>query len=180
MENFKFILSSIFGILILVLFGYWAVNSIETGSLHVDRQTQKELMDQNRELAKEIEDLKNELRKYQTVEEVPPAGVGATPTPTPEPAPVVTASKYQNLIDELQKLVDDKIQMKVGSKGTRVGTVQNFLNIYNNTTKRVDNDYGKTLKADVAAFQKKEGLTADGEAGTATFQKMIDWLEKQS
>ena len=69
--------------------------------------------------------------------------------------------------------------MKLKSKGTRVGTVQEFLNIYNNTSKKVDNDYGAGTKTDVVNFQKKEGLTADGEAGPTTFVKMIDWLKKQ-
>ena len=69
--------------------------------------------------------------------------------------------------------------MKVGSKGTRVGTVQNFLNLYNKTSKRVDNDYGKTTKTDVIAFQKAVGLTQDGETGPTTYKKMIEWLKKQ-
>ncbi|MCE9548824.1 peptidoglycan-binding protein [Candidatus Nomurabacteria bacterium] len=69
--------------------------------------------------------------------------------------------------------------MKEKSRGTRVGTVQTFLNIYNGTTKKVDNDYGAGTKADVIKFQKAVGLTADGEAGPSTFAKMIDWLETQ-
>ncbi|MBI2630677.1 peptidoglycan-binding protein [Candidatus Nomurabacteria bacterium] len=69
--------------------------------------------------------------------------------------------------------------MKVGSKGTRVGTIQKFLNLYNKTSKPVDNDYGPGLKADVTAYQKAAGTTADGETGPATYKKMIEWLKKQ-
>ncbi|HYD90300.1 MAG TPA: peptidoglycan-binding domain-containing protein, partial [Flavobacterium sp.] len=83
------------------------------------------------------------------------------------------------LINELQKLIDDNIFMKEKSSGTRVGTVQTFLNLYNNTSKRVDNDYGAGTKADVIKFQKAVGLTADGEAGPNTYRKMIEWLKKQ-
>jgi peptidoglycan hydrolase-like protein with peptidoglycan-binding domain len=99
-----------------------------------------------------------------------------TTTPT---KPTTVTYKHQSLINDLQKLVTDKVFMKVGSQGTRVGTVQTFLNIYNNTSKRVDNDFGAGTKTDLIVFQKAEKITADGEAGPATFQKMIDWLKKQ-
>lgn len=183
MENLKFIFGSLIGIGILVLLGYWAVNSLESGKIHVDKQVQKELREENERLLKEVEDLKNELRQYEDIGTEIPAGPGApvvTPT-TPEPTPPITSTplKHQELINQLQDLIDDKIMMKEKSRGTRVGTVQNFLNIYNGTTKKVDNDYGKTTKADVTAFQKAVGLTADGEAGPSTFQKMIDWLKSQ-
>ncbi|MBU0999326.1 peptidoglycan-binding protein [Patescibacteria group bacterium] len=69
--------------------------------------------------------------------------------------------------------------MKLKSRGTRVGTVQNFLNIYNNTSDKVDNDYGTSTQKAVTAFQKDQGLNADGEAGSGTFNKMISWLKKQ-
>ena len=175
MEKLKFTFGLIISLLIVAFLGYWAIASIEPGSTHVDRQRQKELEETNRELVKEVEKLKNELRLLQP-EEVP-GEVVSEPAPTPEST---TSSKYQTLINELQKLIDDNVLMKEKSRGTRVGTVQTFLNIYNNTSKRVDNDYGKGTKADVAAFQKAVGLVADGEAGPSTFQKMIEWLLKQS
>ncbi len=186
MENFKFIVVSIIVMMAFVLIGYWAVTTMEPGSFHVDKQKQEQLEQENAELAKEVEKLKSEIRLLEEDKDpitpvvTTPTPTPTTPTPTPaKPTPTTTTSKTETLINELQKLIDDKIQMKVGSKGTRVGTVQNFLNLYNGTSKRVDNDYGKTLKADVAAFQKKEGLTADGEAGPTTFTKMIAWLQKQ-
>ena len=188
MENFRFIVGSIIAMMVFVLIGYWAVTTMEPGSFHVDKQKQEQLEKENAELAQEVEKLKSEIRLLEEDKEpVTPVTPNPTPTtpttPAPTkpttPTPTTTLSKNQTLINELQKLVDDNIQMKVGSKGTRVGTVQNFLNLYNGTSKRVDNDYGKTLKADVMAFQKKEGLTADGEAGPTTFKKMIAWLERQ-
>ncbi|PIR68691.1 hypothetical protein COU48_02755 [Candidatus Nomurabacteria bacterium CG10_big_fil_rev_8_21_14_0_10_03_31_7] len=69
--------------------------------------------------------------------------------------------------------------MKLKSIGTRVGTVQNFLNVYNKTSNKIDNSYGASTQKAVASFQKTQGMTADGEAGPSTFSKMIDWLKKQ-
>jgi hypothetical protein len=95
-----------------------------------------------------------------------------------EPKEAVS-SKHASLISALQKLIDDKIFMKVSSRGTRVGTIQEFLNIYHTQQSRVDNDYGNGTKNRVMAFQKAVGITADGETGPQTYQKMIDWLQSQ-
>ena len=77
----------------------------------------------------------------------------------------------------LQKLVDGKVYLKNKSQGSAVGTLQKFLNIYNNTLTKVDNDYGASTATDVKAFQKAQGLTQDGEVGPGTFSKMISWLK---
>lgn len=102
-----------------------------------------------------------------------------TPVVETETEVSVSSSEHASLIQALQKLVDDKIYMKVGSRGTRVGSVQEFLNIYHTKQVRVDNDYGAGTKTRVAEFQKAVGVTADGETGPQTYQKMIDWLKKQ-
>lgn len=83
----------------------------------------------------------------------------------------------QVLVERLQGLVDDRVYMKKGSNGTRVGTVQEFLNIYFNTNKSVDNDYGPGTMSDVRSFQEDESLDSDGLAGPATYQKMIEILK---
>jgi murein L,D-transpeptidase YcbB/YkuD len=178
MENVKFFLTSLIVLVVLVLGGYWAIATIEPGSLSVERQKQRVLEEENEALRDEVEELKNELRLLAN------AGGEATETPaptttSPTPQPTGTTYKHQTLINELEQLVKDNITMKEKSRGTRVGTIQNFLNLYNGTNNRVDNDYGKSTKTAVAAFQKAVGLPADGEAGPATFQKMIDWLKKQ-
>src|SRR3989338_4212099 len=172
-ENFKFILFSFIVLIIVAFLGYWAFFTIEPGDVHVAKQKQEELEQRNEELEKEVEELKDEIASLQ------PAP-GQVPEETTEESvkPSTSFLKYQKLIDDLQKLIDDKVFMKEKSRGTRVGTVQTFLNIYFNTIKRVDNDFGKTTKADLISFQKAVGLTADGEAGPTTFTKMIEWLEK--
>lgn len=88
-------------------------------------------------------------------------------------------SEYSDLIARLEKLIEDNVFMKKGSRGTRVGTVQEFLNLYNGTDSRIDNDYGGTTENQVRSFQRSEGLTTDGQTGPNTYRKMIEWLNKQ-
>ncbi len=178
MENFKFMLSSIFIIAALSFAGYWAFSTIESGSTHVDNQKQKELEQKNEELVKEVAKLKKEISQFET-EKVQEVLAVVTPEPVVENPiqPKTVVSKNQTLINELQKLVDGNIYLKNKSQGPAVGTVQKFLNIYNNTSNKVDNDYGLSTFNGVKSFQKAEGLTADGEAGPGTFKKMITWLK---
>jgi murein L,D-transpeptidase YcbB/YkuD len=102
-------------------------------------------------------------------------------TSTPEPqTPVVTTPTSTDddadLIAELEDLIADKVLMKKGSRGTRVGTVQKFLNEYGIKV-GVDNDYGDTTVNAVKKFQTEQKLGADGQAGEGTYQKMIEWLQ---
>ncbi len=180
MENFKFILISII-ILILILFaGYWAFNNIETGNKHVDKQELKRLEKENLFLKNEIESLESRLEKLSNSalkDQINDNGSSNEETKEDIQEEKIDNLKHQALINELQKLINEKIFMKKGSKGTRVGVVQNFLNIYNNTNKKIDNDFGITMENDIKNFQKAQGLVSDGEAGPDTFQKMITWLK---
>ncbi|OGN21194.1 MAG: hypothetical protein A2915_02435 [Candidatus Yanofskybacteria bacterium RIFCSPLOWO2_01_FULL_41_34] len=177
MENFKFAVISIIVLAGIGLLGYWAFITLEPGEISVYRQKQEELEARNRELEKELAELKSELGTVAAEKE---KLVEAT-AETEEEAETLAPATYKNqaLINELEKLVSASVFMKAGSQGTRVGTVQTFLNLYNKTSKPVDNDYGPGMKTDVLNFQKAQGLTADGEAGPATFKKMIEWLKKQ-
>lgn len=174
MDKFKFALFSVVVLGLVAVLGYWAFTSIETGSEHVSRQKLKDLQRENKDLQTEVEDLKDKLADSESKME------DLTPKAPTQSVPEVTPTyKYQTLINELQKLISGGINMKLKSRGTRVGTIQNFLNIYFNTSKKVDNDYGKTTKADVANFQKAVGLPVTGETNPAVYQKMIDWLKNQ-
>jgi len=53
------------------------------------------------------------------------------------------------------------------------------LNLYNHTSKKVDNDFGAAMKTDILNFQKAVGVTQTGQVGTLTYNKMIEWLKKQ-
>ena len=103
------------------------------------------------------------------------------PTPT-KPATTTSNTKplsqKEILANELQKLVDKKIVLKLKSSGSAVGTVQKFLNLYNKTSNKVDNDYGLTTVNAVKAFQKSQGLSVTGQCGESTYKKMISWLKK--
>lgn len=115
-----------------------------------------------------------EAEPIATIDPTEQEPVETTPT---EPVETPTTSQHTALIADLQKLVDDNVIMKSGSRGTRVGTVQEFLNIYNNTSNTVDNDFGPGTERAVRAFQTAEGLGADGQTGPNTYRKMIEHLE---
>jgi peptidoglycan hydrolase CwlO-like protein len=172
MENFKSVLISLIILSALALLGFWAFTNLESGSTHEYRQQIKELENKNKDLEKEVANLSERLEELE-----PESGEEEEETPKQDTAQPVY--KYQTLISELEQLIADNIVMKEKSRGSRVGTIQNFLNLYNNTQKRVDNDYGKTTKADVIAFQKAVGLTATGETNKDTYLKMIEWLKNQ-
>ncbi len=171
MEKLKFALFSIVTLGLLGIFGYWAVSTIQSGTENATQQKVKKLEKENGDLQKQVDNLKSQLRDSQAkIKDLTPVVVKAS-TPT--------VYKYQSLMDEIQKLIDGKVVLKQHSGGSRVGTVQKFLNIYNNTSNKVDNDYGLgTVKA-VTAFQKDEGLTVNGTANADTFNAMVDWLKTQ-
>lgn len=194
-ENLKFTIVSILVVLIFGAAAYWAFSTIESGASHVDSQSQKELNqklkdleDENYQLRRQLELFEEEQEQDRQAEiEAKEQEASKTEEPATKPAeqqkPTTTTSsttktyKYQSLIDELQNMVNKGVNLKLKSQGAYVGTVQKFLNIYNNTSNRVDNDYGAGTVTAVKNFQKAQGLTADGQAGPGTFKKMISWLK---
>lgn len=159
-------------VVLMGLIGYWAVTTMQSGSEHINKQKISELQKENERLEKEVLALESRLKILEPeIEDTPEV-------PAPDTATPITY-KHLALIKELEKLIEDNVLIKVGSRGTRVGTVQNFLNLYNNTSNNVDNDFGPSSKTLLIQFQKDSRLSADGEAGRSTFEKMIDWLKKQ-
>ncbi len=173
MEKFKFFVLSIIVLAILVLLGFWAVTSLPSGSEYRTDEIISKLEDENEDLKQQIEDLTKELEVYKPVEVKDPV------TEPIEDTTTLKIYKNQAIINELEQLIVDKVQMKFKSVGTRVGTIQKFLNVYNNTNLRIDNAYGEGTKKSVIIFQKAEGLTANGEVDETTFTKMIEWLKEQ-
>jgi cell division protein FtsB len=181
MERIKFILFLIIVLTLLGLAGYWAVDTLQSGSEYKQREEIKRLEGENEELKTQVETLTEELAVLQSKYPYSAPEVEEK-EPIEETKPALEATtkyKYQELINELQELINDNVFMKLKSRGSRVGTVQEFLNLYNKTSTRVDNDFGASTKTALITFQKKEGLTADGEAGPNTYKKMIEWLKKQ-
>lgn len=195
-ENLKFSIVSIF---IVILFGgaaYWAFSTIESGSKHIDSQKQKNLEQKVRDLSDENYQLKRQLglledkkqedylaeieKKNEEVEkpvEQQTPVVSKPSTPSTTSSPQVKTYKYQSLIDEIQILINKNVYLKLKSQGSAVGTVQKFLNLYNNTNNKIDNDYGPGTVNSVKKYQGAEGLLADGEVGVNTLKKMISWLK---
>ena len=176
MEKLKFALISIVVLALLGLLGYWAVATIKSGPEFTSSQKITQLQKENEDLTKQVANLTDKLATLQTQsvsKTTTTTQIISTPT-----TPKTTINKNQSLINELQSLVDANIFLKLKSSGASVGTVQNFLNIYNKTSNKIDNDYGANMAKAVMAFQKAQGLTADGQAGVGTFNKMISWLKK--
>jgi len=90
-----------------------------------------------------------------------------------------TSTEHAGLVSELNRLITDNINMKIGSRGTRVGTVQEFLNIFLEQQSTTDNDFGPGTERRVIQFQEEMDIAADGEPGPQTYQAMIDWLNAQ-
>ena len=155
---------------------------MESGSSHLVNQELKSLKQENINLKEEIKNLNNKITILESESSSDKVAIEKKEdivVEKPKPAEEIVY-KNQDLINELQKLVDGNIYMKKGSKGPRVGVIQKFLNIYNNTSTRVDNDYGSGLETLVKKFQTAEKLTADGQVGPNTYKKMIDWLKNNN
>ena len=65
--------------------------------------------------------------------------------------------------------------LKRGSKGDQVKAVQRMLYSmgYDLGASKVDGDFGSKTEAAVRAYQKKNGLEADGIVGSATWKKLL-------
>lgn len=165
MNEFKFQITTFLLVALLAFGGYWAFTSLDRGITYTKDETVVAVQE-----------------PVDTTDEEPVVVTEDTEEPTvdeqPEtPAPTRTLSAdEQDLLERLQRLIEDDINMKEGSRGTRVGTVQEFLNLYLNTQTGIDNEYGPTTKSRVREFQEAEGLSADGLAGPNTYQTMIDVL----
>lgn len=79
----------------------------------------------------------------------------AVPTATPTPAPTATSSA-----------------LRVGSTGEKVRYVQQRLKELGYLDGSADGDFGAKTEAALKAFQKANGLTADGVVGDRTMEKL--------
>lgn len=73
------------------------------------------------------------------------------------------------------KIMIELTQLKKGSKGAEVKTVQRILKAlgYNVGGTGVDGDFGANTESAVKKFQKDKGLTADGIVGANTWTKLL-------
>ena len=115
-----------------------------------------------------------------------PASAGVT-TAVTNPPPVATGTTSSSgsatsstLSANLKTLIANKTTLKVGSKGTNVGYLEQFMNLYLKKTSKIDNVFGKTLQANVKTFQKQNKLSQEGTVGPQTLQAMVSWLANNS
>jgi len=83
----------------------------------------------------------------------------------------IPASEKTDKEEEKEEIKDDGT-LKQGAKGAEVKKVQQRLKELGYYTYGIDSDYGYRTVAAVKAFQKKNGLTADGVCGEATLKKL--------
>lgn len=173
MNEFKFQITSIALVAVLAFSAYWSFTKISNGTVYrkselVSLENQGVSVDTESSSASETP---TDQEKNTTID------VKETAVPAVETSKDLSADE-KALVQKLEALIEDDIYMKRGSYGTRVGTVQKFLNIYFDQNKNADNDYGPGTLEDVKKFQSKEGLNADGQAGPNTYKKMIEVLKK--
>ncbi len=85
----------------------------------------------------------------------------------------------KELKDKIQGLLNDKITMKATSKGTRVGTIEKFLNAYLNEKNVIANLYSPALIDRVKRFETAQGLSkTDGLASSLDYEEMLKLLNQ--
>jgi murein L,D-transpeptidase YcbB/YkuD len=104
--------------------------------------------------------------------------VVATPKPTtPSTSSGQASSSQVTLSDNLNTMISNKVLLKLGSKGTNVGYVEQFMNLYFKKNLAIDNTFDKVLKSNVTTFQKQNKISQTGSVGTSTLQMMVLWLK---
>ena len=91
------------------------------------------------------------------------ANATATPTPTPTPTPLPTFQIPTATV-------------RSGSTGANAVLVQQRLIDLGYLTGTADGKFGSKSVAALKAFQQKNGLTADGVAGSSTYEVLFSWL----
>ena len=84
----------------------------------------------------------------------------------------IAVTRADNAADTAQTAVIETAVLRQGSKGAEVKEVQRRLKNWGYYKGSVDGIYGSGTKQAVIAFQKKNGLTADGIVGKATYKAL--------
>lgn len=72
----------------------------------------------------------------------------------------------------------DLLMLRLGDDGSQVGTIQILLNAYgyrdaDGDILEIDNDFGSRTDYAVRAFQRANGLSADGIVGINTWSALL-------
>ncbi len=85
------------------------------------------------------------------------------------PATAFAVTRAHSAADTAQTAAIEAAVLRQGSKGDEVKEVQRRLKQWGYYTGSVDGVFGAATKKAVVAFQKKNGLTADGVVGKSTY-----------
>ncbi len=86
-------------------------------------------------------------------------------------AAIVVRASEPN-VSEYTQIVQQTAVLKKGATGGEVKEVQRRLKLWGYYNGAVDGKFGSGTKSAVIAFQKKNGLTADGVVGKATYKAL--------
>lgn len=172
MKHFGFTLATLVIIGLLGYGGYLALTSLKNPKSYMVHDNEK-IGDLHKLATSTDSDSIRYIHETQAV-------TTTSATPTTASSTTGTSSSDNTLTSQLQTLIDQKIVIKRGSKGASVGSVQTFMNTYFKKSLKIDNDFGKTLEADVKKFQIQNKISATGQVGVKTVQAMIDWLQKNT
>lgn len=178
MNDFRFTLISTFLFIVIVGLGALAFFALEPGSDNGSRQLVNQLEAQ---LAQKDDALQEALRR---ISELESDNEQLVKVESPVTAPIEAETENETpsntdsaLLASLKTLRTRGVLLEPGDSGADVGTIQKFLNEFENKSGGVDNDFGPTTRRRVEAFQQAQGLTVDGGVGSGTLAKMISWLE---
>lgn len=175
MNELKYQITQIVFLVLLGLGAYWAFTHLDDGISYTRDEivTVAQNTDATPDETINVIDNETVLSAGEDTELAPPVNdIEVVVNPTD------SNSGNSDLIDDLQKIVDADIIMKSGSNGTRVGSVQKFLDLYFSDKDVVaDNDFGPGTTRLVKEFQTKELNGGDGRVGPNTLKEMIKWLE---
>jgi hypothetical protein len=173
MNDFRFTLISVLIFIIIIGLGALAFYALEPGDRNGARQLITNL---ETELADTQEELQEAYRKIAALESDNEQLVEEEEQEEEAEETETTESSNPELLAALESLRSRGVILGPGAQGADVGTIQKFLNEYNNTSGGVDNDFGNGTRSKVEAFQRDQNISVDGGVGAGTLGKMIEWL----
>ncbi|NBV42633.1 peptidoglycan-binding protein [bacterium] len=169
MKRFGFTVITMLTIGLLGSGGYFAIKGLTDPKSYVPDTTEK---------VGDMQRVTTETSSKQDPEPIPvPRDKASVPAAAVTTEPASTA---KTLAERLQVIDQQNLVLKKGSKGTAVGTVQEFMNAYYKKNLKIDNDFGKILEEDVKKFQAAMKITTTGQLGDKTLQQMIAWAKKNN
>ena len=181
MENLKFTVTSSIMVFVIAAVGFLAYMALEKGDESGLKQQVRELKAQLVEKQEEVTELERQVAllsvdlegQQEIVAEQEEAAEQQTESSTE-----TSSGSDSELLTALKSLKSRGVVLEPGDSGSSVGTIQKFLNVYNNTSGGVDNDFGPGTRGKVENFQANEGIGVDGGVGPGTLSAMIKWLEE--